>query len=78
MLAAAATWLGEPFLRDVVSQVFNLKEGAVLSGSPFDDDRWWLAPLAFGVAVAFSLGGVILPAFYASSLSPVEALRRRE
>ena len=78
LLASAVVFLLEGRLRAVVEQVFGLAEGGVLAGSPFDSNNQWLVALAFLVAVAFSLGGVILPAAYASSLSPVEALRRRE
>jgi len=76
--AVLVVLLLEPRLRVVVRQVFQLREGSVLAGSPFDVQWWWLAPTAFLIAALFSLGGVLIPAYTATSLSPVDALRRRE
>ena len=78
LTSVVGVWLLEPGLRTVVRQVFALEGEGLLAGSPFELELWWLSVTAFGVALAFSFGGVVLPAAFASRLSPVEALRRRE
>ncbi|MCP3918185.1 MAG: hypothetical protein GY711_21760 [bacterium] len=77
-LSAALVWFLEPRLRSIVRQVFALQSDGLLAGSPFAAELWWLPVTALTVALAFSFGGVVLPAAFASRLSPVEALRRRE
>jgi putative ABC transport system permease protein len=76
--AAGAVWLLEPSLRGLVAAAFGLKSGAVLTGSPFEAALLWLPGAVLGIAVGFSLLGVLVPASFACRLSPVEALRRRE
>ena len=78
LCACALVALGEPWLRDGVRQVFGLDSGGLLAGSPFDGSLWWLSATALAISVLFSFGGVVLPAFFACRLAPVEALRRRE
>jgi hypothetical protein len=76
--AALATGLLEPLLTRVVCETFSLKEGAVLTGSPFKPGRWWLPATVLVVLVVFSLFGVAVPAAWACRRSPVEVLRNRE
>ena len=76
LVALAAVALIEPLVRPLIFRMLSIAPNAIPLGSVLD--LGWLMAITGGVAVLFSLAGVLLPTLWACRLAPVEALRRHE
>jgi len=75
-LGSVIVLFGEPYLREQIAKTFKIPTENVLNGSIWSAETAWLLALAFAVALAFSVTGVILPAILVCRISPARALQR--